>query len=169
MENGHIPVMLNEVLEYLNPQPGQKFIDCTLGGGGYTAKIAEMVGKNGLVLGIDLDETAITNFKKNHPFKNVVLWNGSFRNIEAAAVAACPEVKAFDGIVMDLGLSSNQLADEERGFSFIGNRPLDMAFGSQSPRSTEKLLIVTVRLIWKVFFGNMAKRDLVGALPKIFV
>ncbi len=132
--------MLDEVLEYLNPQPGQKFIDCTLGGGTYTTKIAERVGKKGLVVGIDLDESVIANFKKNIALPNVVLFNDSFRNIDEAAASVAPEVEGFDGIVMDLGLSSNQLADEDRGFSFAGSRPLDMAFGPKSPRSTEEIV-----------------------------
>jgi len=137
--NNHIPVMLDEVLEYLNPQPGQKFIDCTLGGGTYTARIAERVGKKGLVLSVDLDEAAIDNFKKNVSLNNVVLVNDSFRNLDEA-VKMVPDVDAFDGVVMDLGLSSNQLADKDRGFSFSGKYPLDMAFGPKSPRSTEEIV-----------------------------
>ena len=64
MKYEHTPVMLKEVIEVLNPQPGQMFVDCTLGGGGYTSELAKHVGEKGKVLAIDLDELAIDNAKK---------------------------------------------------------------------------------------------------------
>ncbi|MFH1583466.1 MAG: 16S rRNA (cytosine(1402)-N(4))-methyltransferase, partial [Candidatus Falkowbacteria bacterium] len=64
-EYRHIPVMLKEVMEILNPKPGQKFIDCTLGGGGYSKAILERIGDKGQVLAIDLDGLAIANAKLN--------------------------------------------------------------------------------------------------------
>ncbi len=60
----HVPVMLAEVLKYLDLQPGKKYIDCTLGGAGYTMAIAKATGKKGLVVGVDLDELAIKNAKR---------------------------------------------------------------------------------------------------------
>ena len=132
--------MLDNVLEYLEPQSGQKFIDCTLGGGTYTTKISELVGAKSLVLSTDLDEAAIDNFKKKSALKNVLVVNDSFRNLAEIAATVAPQVKSFDGIVMDLGLSSNQLADTDRGFSFSGKYPLDMAFGLKSPRPTAEIV-----------------------------
>lgn len=134
----HVPVMLEEVLEYLLPKPGQKFIDCTLGGAGYTLALAEKVGPSGKVIGIDLDELAIKNAEGEislRQFKNIVLVQDNFQNLENIAAKVAPGDK-FDGIVMDLGLSSAQLADEARGFSFKGERPLDMAFGPANNLST---------------------------------
>lgn len=139
----HIPVMLNEVLNYLDPRPGKKYIDCTLGGAGYTIALAKEVGNNGQVIGIDLDELAIKNAQKliaEQKLENIVLINNNFKNLKTAVGEKfSPEAK-FDGIVFDLGLSSAQLDDEARGFSFKGDRPLDMSFGPVNSRSTEEIV-----------------------------
>ena len=135
--------MLREVLKFLNPQPAQKFADCTLGGAGYTMALAERVGDKGLVIGIDLDKLALANAAeeiKNKKFKNITLVNDNFKNLEAIVRENLPEKEKLDGIVMDLGLSSAQLDDETRGFSFKGDRPLDMAFGPINDRSTADIV-----------------------------
>ncbi|OGF27591.1 16S rRNA (cytosine(1402)-N(4))-methyltransferase [Candidatus Falkowbacteria bacterium RIFOXYB2_FULL_47_14] len=152
----HVPVMLGEVLEYLDPKPGEKFMDCTLGGGGYTAALAERVGKKGLVAAFDLDNLAIEHarkrFEKNN---NIKIIHGNFKDLhkimaagESAEIAAradseIPEVPVFSGIVFDLGLSSAQLEDRRRGFSFQLDAPLDMAFGQRTEnakRTTEYIV-----------------------------
>lgn len=132
----HIPVLLNEVLEYLQPQPGQNFVDATLGGGGYTAAIANIIAPGGKTLSIDLDIDAIKNFQFlisnfqtnpkliNHNEKNIILHQGNFRDIDK--IIKHHEFPAPDGIVADLGLSSYEL--EHRGISFQTNQPLDMRF-----------------------------------------
>lgn len=139
----HVPVMLAEVLKYLNLQPGKKYIDCTLGGAGYTMAIAKATGKKGLVVGVDLDELAIKNAKrlfKESSLENVVLFNDNFKNIKSLIESHFKKEEKFDGIVFDLGLSSAQLDDETRGFSFKGERPLDMSFGPKNERSTEEIV-----------------------------
>jgi 16S rRNA (cytosine1402-N4)-methyltransferase len=130
----HVPVMLKEVLEYLNPKSGEFFIDCTLGGAGYTMAIAEKVGPKGKVLGIDLDKMAIENAeeliaKKN--LKNIILENDNFKNLSKIVRKYFEQKQEnrFDGVVLDLGLSSAQLEDGDRGFSFKLVKPLNMAFG----------------------------------------
>lgn len=126
----HTPVMLEEVMKMLSPQAGGIFIDGTLGGGGYTRELARRVGKDGKVLAVDLDETAIINAKKfikQQSFKNICLIQGNFADLPALVPA---QFKKVDGIVLDLGLSSAQLDDPRRGFSFLRDAPLDMAFGS---------------------------------------
>ena len=135
--------MLREVLKFLNPSAGQKFIDCTLGGAGYTLALAQIVGEKGKVVGIDLDDLALKNAAaeiKNRKFTNIILVPGNFKNLEAIIGANFPKGQKFDGIVMDLGLSSAQLDDESRGFSFKGDRPLDMAFGPANERSTADIV-----------------------------
>lgn len=135
--------MLTEVLEYLNLHAGKKYIDCTLGGAGYTLAIAKKIGKQGLVAGIDLDELAIKNAErllKENNLQNVVLFNDNFKNLQKVVSSHFSSDSKFDGIVFDLGLSSAQLDDETRGFSFKGERPLDMAFGPASERSTEEIV-----------------------------
>jgi 16S rRNA (cytosine1402-N4)-methyltransferase len=142
MEYRHIPVMLSEVMRYLNPCEGQYFIDCTLGGGGYAMEIARRVGKNGKVLAIDLDEMAIENFKfkiLNLKLDNIILAKDDFRNLFKIVENSFENKNIkFDGIVFDLGLSSAQLADRERGFSFQFDAPLNMAFGRNTENSKQK-------------------------------
>ena len=131
--------MLGEVLKFLNPLPRQKFIDCTLGGAGYTLALAAKVGEEGKVVAIDLDDLALKNAAeeiKNRKLKNIILIQDNFKNLATIINANFPAGERFDGLVLDLGLSSAQLDDESRGFSFKGDRPLDMAFGPANERST---------------------------------
>ncbi|MFH1661837.1 MAG: 16S rRNA (cytosine(1402)-N(4))-methyltransferase RsmH [Candidatus Falkowbacteria bacterium] len=143
MQYKHIPVMLKEVLEYLDPKPGENFIDCTLGGSGYTIAIAKKVGKNGTVLSIDLDEMAIKNAKdiiKKLKLNNIILVKDSFRNLLKIKNKYFKERK-INGIVFDLGLSSAQLDDRNRGFSFKEDESLNMAFGDvENGITTEEII-----------------------------
>jgi len=128
----HVPVMLSEVMTQLQVKPGSLVIDGTLGGGGYTLALAHAVGNKGKVLSIDLDDLALKNAKEilgAKKIKNVQLVKDNFKNIKEVVEEAFGQGVKVDGIVVDLGLSSAQLADEKRGFSFQGDRPLDMAFG----------------------------------------
>lgn len=134
MEYQHTPVMLEEVLSGLNLKPGTKIIDCTLGGASYTLAIAEKVGPTGLVLALDLDNLAITNAQQKisqQNIGNIILVQENFRNLSRVIADNFPEGTLFDGVVMDLGLSSAQLSDDDRGFSFNGDHPLDMAFNQE--------------------------------------
>lgn len=143
MDYNHKPVMLREVLKFLNPLAGQKFIDCTLGGAGYTLALAARVGEQGQVVAIDLDSLALSNAAEeieNRKLKNIILIQDNFKNLETIIDANFPAGERFDGLVLDLGLSSAQLDDENRGFSFKGDRPLDMAFGSANGRSTADIV-----------------------------
>lgn len=135
--------MLSEVLEYLQPKSGQKFIDGTLGGAGYTLAISKEVGEKGLVLSTDMDQMAISNAQnkiEKLKLKNIVLVNDNFKNLAQIVKDKFPSGTKFDGIVFDLGLSSAQLDDEKRGFSFKSSGPLDMAFGPSSEISTEEII-----------------------------
>lgn len=141
MEYNHVPVMLAEVLEKLSPRKGGRYLDCTLGGAGYTLALAAAAGAKGQVVAIDLDELALTHAAteiKRQGIKNIVLTKGNFKNLDDLVSQIV--TKPFDGIVMDLGLSSAQLDDESRGFSFKGDRPLDMAFGPEAVRSTAEIV-----------------------------
>lgn len=139
----HTPVMLDEILEYLKSQVGKKYIDCTLGGAGYTTAISKKIGDCGEVIAIDLDELAIKNAQaliSEQNLKNITLINDNFKNLRALIGERFPKETKFDGIVFDLGLSSAQLDDEARGFSFKGERPLDMSFGPANNNSTEEIV-----------------------------
>jgi len=139
----HIPVMLREVLEYLQPRRAQKFVDCTLGGAGYTLALADKIGPTGKIIGIDLDDLAIKNATveiKRQKLSNIVLVQDNFKNLKKIVRENFSASAKLDGIVFDLGLSSAQLDDEARGFSFKGERPLDMAFGPSGVGSTEQIV-----------------------------
>jgi len=143
MSYQHIPVMLDEVIKYLKPRLGKKYIDCTLGGAGYTVALAKKLGNQGRVVGIDLDELAIKNAQaliSEQKLLNIILINDNFKNLETILSEKFPVGSKFDGIVFDLGLSSAQLDDEARGFSFKGDRPLDMSFGPVNQSSTEEIV-----------------------------
>lgn len=137
MEYQHKPVMLADVIRMIEPKSGQTFIDCTLGGGGYTLALAKSVGKTGRVLSIDLDELAISNARRlliENSLDNIFLVKDNFRNLKEIVNNNYPElINQVDGIVMDLGFSSAQLDDINRGLSFSdADRPLDMSFGSDN-------------------------------------
>lgn len=129
----HTPVLLQEVLSYLNPQAGEKIIDATLGGGGYTFAIAQQVGSKGNVLALDMDELALSNAKlkiADGNIGNIALTHANFKDIALVAQESFGSSPDVDGVVFDLGLSSAQLEDRHRGFSFQTDAPLSMAFGS---------------------------------------
>ena len=124
----HKPVLLNEVVEALHPQPGEKYVDCTLGTGGHAAAILAKILPGGQLLGIDADPNAIEIAKDRlaDDIKDTILVNDNFLNLETI----CRENRFLpvQGILFDLGLSSTQLDVSERGFSFQQYGPLDMRF-----------------------------------------
>ena len=134
----HIPVLPAEVVEHLNLAPGKMVVDGTLGGGGHTRLLAERVGPDGLVIGIDRDAAAVETAKTVLSGLPVRLFNANYSDIPEV-LAAC-SIDAVDGIVLDLGLSSDQLADGQRGFSFQSEGTLDLRFDTASGDPAWKLL-----------------------------
>ena len=131
MEYKHVPVMIEEVLDFINLKKRDKVVDCTLGGAGYTCAFSKLVGENGRVISFDLDGLAIKNAKEiieEKKFDNITLIKDGFDNVETR-LADIGESKGFSAVVMDLGLSSAQFDDDRRGFSFKTDTPLDMTFG----------------------------------------
>jgi 16S rRNA (cytosine1402-N4)-methyltransferase len=128
MEDGHTPVLAEEVMTILSPRPGGLQIDGTLGGGGHTERILEASNPDGRVLGLDADPAAITRVRARLTRfgDRLVLRQANFR--ELADVAPPAGFGAVDGLLLDLGLSSFQLADDGRGFGFRTSGPLDMRF-----------------------------------------
>ncbi len=137
----HQSVLLDEVLEWLAPQPGQVIVDGTLGGGGHTRAIAERVGDAGTVIALDRDPAAISRAETTLAGLPVKLAQRSFSDLPEVLKEI--EIAAVDGVVLDLGLSSDQLADPERGFSFNAEGPLDLrfdpAFGEPAARLVNRL------------------------------
>ncbi len=120
----HISVLLDEVVHGLAPAPGQILVDGTLGGGGHTRVLAQHVGEQGKIIALDRDLDAIERAAEIAEQLPVVLIHEDFRNLRQVLDEL--EIEAVDGVLLDLGLSSDQLADSERGFSFNADGPLDL-------------------------------------------
>jgi 16S rRNA (cytosine1402-N4)-methyltransferase len=136
----HIPVLYQEVLRGLQIKPGGRYIDGTLGGGGHAKGILEESSPAGRLLGIDSDPAAIaTTAERLAEYgPRVTLVHASFAQLAeiASQYGFCPA----DGILLDLGLSSLQLASGERGFSFQIDGPLDMRFNPRQGRPASELV-----------------------------
>lgn len=144
MKKIHIPVLLDEVLEYLDIKPDGFYIDCTLGDGGHSFEIFKRLNQNGLLLSIDQDQHAIdfvNEYYKDEIKSNWVIKKSNFSKIESLA-------KEFNrkpnGVLMDLGLSSRQLEhSHNRGFSYLEeDEPLDMRMDEDLGVKAKDLLVV---------------------------
>ncbi|WP_347244054.1 16S rRNA (cytosine(1402)-N(4))-methyltransferase RsmH [Thermogutta sp.] len=149
-ETCHIPVMPQEVLKFLDPQPGQIIVDATLGGGGHTRLIAQRVWPGGAVIALDRDPAAVHRAEKNLAALPVRIVQGNFRDLPE--ILEDLDVETVDGILLDLGMSSDQLADVSRGFSFQADGPLDLRF---DPTSGEPAWTLVNRM------GEKALADLI--------
>jgi len=140
MPDEHVPVLYQEVLEYLRPEPGRLYIDGTVGAGGHTAGLLQASAPDGRLLAFDRDPAAIAFSKRQlAEFDNrVVFVQASYS--EMADTAPHYGFEQVDGILLDLGLSSRQLEAAERGFSFMQDGPLDMRFDTSSGRSAADLV-----------------------------
>lgn len=137
----HIPVLLNEVIEYLDPKANENFADCTIGEGGHAKVILEKIVPNGKVLGIDLDERQIINCKENlKEFQDrLVLVHDSYLNIKE--IADQSGFISINGILLDAGFSSWQTDESKKGFSFLRNEELDMRFSPERNEVTAKIIV----------------------------
>ena len=131
MEFEHRTVLLDRTIEYLKVVPGGVYVDCTLGGGGHSLEILKRLGERGRLIGIDRDQNAIKAAgERLASFSDkAVLVHGNFRDIRRIVHGI--GITAVDGVVMDLGVSSHQLDQRERGFSYMQDAPLDMRMDRQ--------------------------------------
>lgn len=141
MSNQHIPVLLNEVIESLQPQPNQNFIDCTLGGGGHSKAILEKTSPEGKLLAIDLNENTFDKANNNLiNFKERITYShGNFSNLKEIYDEQFNLYK-INGILLDLGFSSLELEDKDRGFSFQIDGPLDMRYDKRQSLTAEEIV-----------------------------
>jgi len=133
----HIPVLLNESLQGLNIKKGGIYVDGTIGGAGHSKEIAKLIGLEGILIGIDQDINAINAAKeKLSDYRDSIkLINDNFKNMKA--VTQNLGINEVDGILLDLGVSSHQLDEEERGFSYMKDAALDMRMDRRNPLTAE--------------------------------
>lgn len=125
MEFKHEPVMLQECIEGLNIRPDGIYVDGTLGGAGHSLEIVKKLSEKGRLIGIDRDEEALKAAKKRlTEYKNVTYVHGNHDEIQSILTEL--QIEKVDGILLDLGVSSYQLDERSRGFSYMGDNPLDM-------------------------------------------
>lgn len=133
----HIPVLLKEAVELLNCKSSGIYIDCTVGAGGHAERILELTSPDGKVVGIDQDEEIlkIAEGRLKRFGERVRLMHGNFSDIKGIM----KDEKA-DGILFDLGVSSYQLEDKERGFSFMSDAPLDMRMDKKAETTAADII-----------------------------
>jgi 16S rRNA (cytosine1402-N4)-methyltransferase len=140
MSTRHLPVLLNESVKALHAERGGVFVDATLGGGGHTEKILEANPKN-IVIGIDRDAQAIERTKKRLAKygERVIYVHAPFSSIESVVNEHAKG--RVDGILADLGVSSDQIEDRDRGFSFMQDGPLDMRMDATTQKASAASLL----------------------------
>jgi 16S rRNA (cytosine1402-N4)-methyltransferase len=136
----HEPVLLNEVMSLLAVRQGGRYLDGTLGSGGHASAILDAVGPDGFLLGIDRDPDALRRTDER-----LDRWRGRFRLeygnfADMETIAGQVGMESFDGILVDLGVSSEQLDTPERGFSFSHDGPLDMRMNPAADESAAELI-----------------------------
>ena len=125
-DDSHVPVLVEELLGYLQCRPGGRYLDCTVGYGGVATRLLELSRPDGLLIGIDRDPEAVTFSRARvRPFgERAQVVHGNFSDLKRHVASA--GLSAVDGVVFDLGVSSPQVDQPRRGFSFQGDGPLDM-------------------------------------------
>ena len=138
----HVPVLLEDIMTFLHPQTGSRYIDGTLGGGGHTRALLERSAPDGRVLGIDADAEVIararTLLAPTIDEGRLLLRHGNFADLQEIAQEA--NFTSVQGVLLDLGFSSDQMNDAQRGFSFSADGPLDMRLDASLPLSAADLV-----------------------------
>ena len=136
----HKPVLLNECIENLKIKPNGVYLDGTLGGAGHSLEIAKLLNENGLLIGIDRDIEAINVSRErlNNLRPSIELINDNYKNIKD--VLSKLNIKKVDGILLDLGVSSYQLDNPDRGFSYRYDSPLDMRMCTEDKITAENVV-----------------------------
>jgi len=140
MNYHHVPILLHKVIELLNPKPGGVYVDATLGGGGHFKELIKKAKFKGTFIGIDQDETAIINAREifsEYP-GDIRLIHDNFSNIKKAIEES--NINKIDGILFDLGVSSHQLDEGSRGFSYMHDALLDMRMDRRKPLSAKDVV-----------------------------
>lgn len=167
----HVPVMPNEVLQYLAPRPGAIIVDATFGAGGHTEQILKMLGPTGKLIGIDRDSAAIdaatSAFASDVKAGRLVLVQARFS--ELANVLEELGQAQVDGILMDLGVSTQQMLSPTRGFSFSHTAPLDMRMDTREDFTAARLLTEWSEHQLRELFWSVGERRYAGRLARAIV
>ena len=134
--NHHIPILCEEVIENLVKVPKGIYMDCTVGFGGHSKKILDKLDSKGYLIGIDIDPYAlkVSNDILSGRYKNFSLYNCSY--IDFPQILEKNSLSKVDGLLFDLGISSYQVNEAHRGFSYMNDGPLDMRFNPESTKKT---------------------------------
>jgi len=140
LEFVHIPVLLDECIEGLNIKSGGIYVDGTIGGAGHSKEIARLIRPNGLLIGIDQDINAVNVAKERLKMyeDRVRIVKENFKNIKS--IVHNLGIEKVDGVLLDLGVSSHQLDEEERGFSYMKDTVLDMRMDKDNPLTAERIV-----------------------------
>lgn len=139
MEFKHISVLADEVIENLNIKPDGIYVDLTLGKGGHSKRILENLSENGRLIALDQDQDALNAAKENlSDFSNVIFVKSNFENIDR--VLDDLGISKIDGALMDIGVSSYQIDNADRGFSYMHDGPLDMRMDTGNELTAEKIV-----------------------------
>ncbi len=136
----HVPVLLKESIEYLNLKSGGVYVDGTLGGAGHSTEIAKRIQPDGKLIGIDQDINAIEAASKKLEIfgGSIIIEHNNFSNIKS--IVHKNNFEGVDGILLDLGVSSHQLDEEARGFSYMKDAPLDMRMNRDAVLTAENIV-----------------------------
>ena len=139
MEFNHISVLADEVIENLNIKPDGIYVDLTLGKGGHSKRILEKLSENGRLIALDQDQDALNAAKKNlSDYPNVTFIKSNFEDIDK--VLDQLGISKIDGALMDIGVSSYQIDNAQRGFSYMHDGPLDMRMDANNELTAEKIV-----------------------------
>lgn len=146
----HIPVLFDETIKSLNISPDGSYVDCTAGGGGHSGAVAKLL-TTGRLVAIDRDPQATAVLQERLGiYNNVTIINNNFFFIKSILQGL--HIDKADGILADLGVSSHQLDDASRGFSFHKDAPLDMRMSMSGPSAADAVNTLTCRELQKIIF-----------------
>ena len=155
----HIPVLLDQVLDALDPQPGQTIVDCTVGLGGHAGAILERIGPTGRLIGMDLDPSNLAVAREHlaqvQSGARFDLYHMNFASLPVVLSLAEVEGWRVDGILADVGVASTQIDDPARGFSYRKDGPLDMRMDPSKSKTAADLV------------NSMSEEELAGAFLEL--
>ena len=162
----HIPVMIAEVLSYLAIKPDGIYLDGTIGPGGHATPILKELIDGGKIVGIDRDEAALDICKQNLKTSSSILslYHNSYNNLDK--ILAAEGLSAFNGVLLDLGLSSLQLGSKTRGFSYRSEGSLDMRYDQSSGSGAGKLINQTDQDSLAQIFKEYSEERLASRIAK---